>query len=149
MKQRDVYLKQFLDAYSDLFAVAERYPADLTEKPGACGDWSARQVLAHCSGWISEALRRYTQFETGDSNHTFRDSDAFDQRSLKEREGLSWSATLGELRGLVDVFRFRVARLKPVVLMSDSRYLEWISELTKVCHEHTAQLEAFLAEESK
>lgn len=137
-------LQQFMNSYHHLFEVAARYPADRAERPGACGEWSAKQVLAHCSGWIAEALRRYEMYDRGENSGVRYDFDGFNAQSVADRAGLTWDETVGELYGLVDVYRFRIARLKPEVIAANRRYMAWVDSLADDCANHTVQLEQFL-----
>ncbi len=45
-------------AASAFLALVEGIPAELRERAGACGDWSVRDVVAHCAGWEWEGARR-------------------------------------------------------------------------------------------
>jgi hypothetical protein len=136
---------RFRAAYDGLFTLVSNYPAALVEKPGACGWWSPRQVLAHLAGWVKEANRRFDAFEAGDSaSIAYRDRlDDFNAQSVAARATFTWGETLDELRAGVERLASRATRLTTWQI-HDPRYTEWLVSLQEDCVEHTEQLRAFL-----
>ena len=69
------------------------------EKKGVCGEWSAKDVMAHLVGWDTEAVCFLGLFAngSGDTYDTSFDVDAFNARSVKTREHLSWDELIHEL----------------------------------------------------
>ena len=135
-------IQQFRSAYNDLFDLAEHWPVDRRTQPGACGSWSAREVLAHCSGWIVELERRYDGYDAGDSQKVQYDFDEFNARSVDTRAGKSWDEIVRELHERVDHIITRAQAL-PADL-TDKRYWRWLLTLAEDCREHTEGLRAFL-----
>jgi hypothetical protein len=139
-------LNRFCAAYDDLFALVAVYPGALVEKPGACGWWSPKQVLAHLAGWVQEANRRYAAFETGDTTDvSYRDRlDDFNTQSVAARATYTWAETVAQLQAGVGQLAIRASRLI-AEQTHDRRYAEWLVGLREDCVEHTVQLRAFLA----
>src|SRR5215218_9326891 len=53
----DVYTR-WAHSVLEFVALLDVIPAELRERPGACGTWSVRELVAHCAGWEWEAARR-------------------------------------------------------------------------------------------
>jgi hypothetical protein len=136
-------IQKFDSAYRDLFALAESWPVERRMQPGACGIWSAREVLAHCSGWIVEMERRYDGYDSGDSQKVQYDFDEFNARSVDSRAGRTWDDIVGELHERVEHAIARAQAL-PAEKAADKRYWRWLETLAEDCREHTAGLRAFV-----
>jgi hypothetical protein len=135
-------------AYVALFALIEDFPEQKRELPGACGDWSPRQTLAHFSGWLVEASERFQAIQAGDRTNRQYDRDGdhagFNHASVKARAALSWDETVAELRQVFDQFVAVVQSIPEAALASDARYGEWLDTLWEDCVEHMAQLCRFI-----
>lgn len=136
-------IHEFSRDYSELFALAESCPPERRTQAGACGVWSVREVLAHCSGWIVELERRYDGYDAGDSQKVQYDFDEFNARSISTRAGQTWDEIVQELRERVDHAIARAQAL-PAEKAADKRYWRWLLTLAEDCREHTAGLRAFL-----
>lgn len=137
---------RFLDAYETLFKLVDYYPETRRERPGACGEWTPKQVLAHLSGWLVEADRRFTAFEKGDkSDISYADiADDYNAHAVSGRAHLNWRQTIAELRLRVFSLATRISNIPDNISRADSRYLEWMDGLTRDCRTHTRQLRDFL-----
>lgn len=137
-------ITEFETAYATLITVAESYPDDLQTKAGACGTWSAREVIAHLSGWIVEALRRYPRFAYGTGDIQYN-TDAFNEVSIGLRHDRGYDSIVSELRD-VSAKLTQFARDLPAsqIERNGHRYMEWLTNLTREAREHTAQLEEFI-----
>lgn len=142
-----VAVNRFRGAFDALFNVLGNYPPDLRERSGACGAWSPRQVLAHMSGWLNEAHKRYSQFDHGVEGSAHYDIDAFNAQSIAARSDLSWNTTVAELRGLVQDIAARAESIPPEKAAADPRYQEWLDALGRDCNEHLTQLLIFARSE--
>jgi hypothetical protein len=137
--------RRFRQAYEDLFDLMANYPEDFRTKPGACGSWSPKQVLAHFCGWITEAHRRYSAFAAGDEDDiTYEDHDAMNSQAVVKREFKDWNTVMSELRGLVQDLSSRAEAVPPSITADDHRYSQWLNSLGDDCEYHTAQLRDFM-----
>ena len=133
---------EFEAAFQKLIMVAENYPAALQTKAGACGKWSGREVLAHFSGWLVEALRRYSRYERG-TGHVQYNKDAFNEVSVWLRREADYEMMLQELRDRVGKLSHLAQNLTEAQIQHEPRYTEWLTDLAHEAREHTAQLEEF------
>lgn len=65
------------------------------EKPGVCGHWSPRQVVAHMTGWEIETILQFERVRKG-FEAIEHDIDAFNEKSVGQREHLNWDETINE-----------------------------------------------------
>ncbi|HUN09436.1 MAG TPA: DinB family protein [Aggregatilineales bacterium] len=137
-------LAAYQRAYWNLFRILATYPAERGEQPGACGVWSPKQVLAHCSGWNVEALRRYDQYAAGDATPVRYDFDSFNAKSVEDRAYLDWQATVQEVIDTAGALYQRSRSLPDEAQLNDPRHAEWLTALAEDCHDHTEQLKAFI-----
>jgi len=106
--------------------------------------WSPKQVLAHCSGWNVEALRRYDQYAAGDATPVRYDFDSFNAKSVEDRAYLDWQATVQEVIDTAGALYQRSRSLPDEAQLNDPRHAEWLTALAEDCHDHTEQLKAFI-----
>ena len=117
-------------------------PGDLRERPGACGTWSVRELVAHCAGWEWEAARRLRLIA---ADPTLPDAiykvDGFNAASVAARARQDWSRTLDELAKASNTLA-KAARAIP----DDPRTLEWLVGRAADFEEHTAGLRRWIVE---
>ena len=143
MSDMGTAIGDFKTAYADLFTLVDQYPADRREKAGACGDWSARQVLAHCSGWIVETQKRYDGYDAGDTRKIPYDFDEFNAQSVTSRADQTWEETVAELQALSASLIERAGTISAEKAAAETRYGGWLEALAEDCRDHTEQLKAF------
>jgi hypothetical protein len=126
---------QPVDAYTrwahsvlEFVALLDAIPAELRERPGACGAWSVREVVAHCAGWEWEAARRLRLI-------------AADPASVAARARQDWSRTLDELAKASNTLA-RAARAMP----DDARTQEWLSGRAADFEEHANGIRRWIIE---
>ena len=121
--------KQPLDAYTrwaravlEFVALLDTIPAELRERPGACGAWSVREVVAHCAGWEWEAARRLRLIAADPTlpNAVYK-IEKFNAASVAARARQDWARTLEELAKASNTLA-RAARAMP----DDARTQEWL-----------------------
>lgn len=134
---------RFRDSFDTLLDLLGNYPVDLRESGGACGEWSPREVIAHLSGWLEEAQRRYSHFDDQVSGNAKYDIDAFNARSVAARRHFGWNSMIAELRGLVRDLMARAESLPDERRANDPRYREWLVALARDCALHDGQLTDF------
>lgn len=104
-------------------ALLEATPAELRERPGACGAWSVREVAAHAIGWEWEGARRLRRLA---ADPTLPDAvykvDAFNVANVAVRARQSWSETLEELAKASHTFGLAAAASP-----GEPRTREWLA----------------------
>ncbi len=138
-----------VDAYTrwsravlEFVALLDTIPAELRERPGACGAWSVRELVAHCAGWEWEAARRLRLIA---ADPTLPDAvykvDGFNAASVAARARQDWSRSLDELAKASNTLA-RAARSLP----DDTRTQEWLSGRAADFEEHADGLRHWILE---
>ena len=139
--------QQPVDAYTrwaravlEFVALLDTIPAELRERPGACGAWSVREVVAHCAGWEWEAARRLRLIA---ADPTLPDAvykvEGFNAASVAARARQDWSRTLDELAKASNTLA-RAARAMP----DDARTQEWLVGRAADFEEHADELRRWI-----
>jgi hypothetical protein len=125
-------------SYEALGTLIEAYPSEKRERPGACGVWSPKAVLAHLSGWLVEAQRRYHLFDAG-----VRGNQRYDAQSVSARAAWTWEQTCAGLHARLHTLIAHAEGIAPETVARDPRYQEWLDGLASDCIVHTKQLREF------
>src|SRR5215204_590052 len=121
--------QQLVDPYTrwaravlEFVALLDTIPAELRERPGACGVWSVRELVAHCAGWEWEAARRLRLIAADPTlpNAVYK-IEGFNAASVAARARQDWARTLDELAKASNTLA-RAARAMP----DDARTQEWL-----------------------
>jgi uncharacterized protein (TIGR03083 family) len=129
--------------YERLFTLSEHYPLPRRDRAGACGEWSPREVLAHLTGWLLEARRRFESYDRGDAQKIVYDFDDFNAKSVAARQAMTWEEIIEEQRTALDALIAHVESIPPERLAQNPRYGQWLEALARDCETHTAQLVGF------
>jgi DNA polymerase-3 subunit epsilon len=133
-------LNRWAAAARAFLALVEEFPADLRERPGACGTWSVREVVAHAAGWEWEAARRLRLIAADPARpDAVYDVDRFNAASVAVRAQQDWTRTLDELAKASTTLSVAAAALP-----SDPRTREWLAGRAADFEEHTAELRFWL-----
>jgi hypothetical protein len=103
MKVSDIQDK--LDEYREQLLMAiEPLPDEALLAPGAMGDWSIADILAHLTAWESElvtALLRINQGKTPTKMiEAFENVDAYNERRYQENKGRDIERIFDDLQGV-------------------------------------------------
>jgi DNA polymerase-3 subunit epsilon len=134
-------LARWSRAVREFFLLVEGVPAELHDRPGACGVWSVREVVAHCAGWEWEAVRRVRLCGANpELQDAVYDVDRFNDANVAVRSRMSWAATLDDLRKATS------ALANAAVRGGCERHLrEWLDGRAADFEGHTAELGRWLA----
>jgi len=73
-------IKRFEILQDKLVKAAQSLDESKREEPGTCGSWSAKEVLAHLSGWNKEIARQIRLVLEGHSGTVEHDIDRFNRQ---------------------------------------------------------------------
>ncbi len=130
-------------AFAAFHAAAVALPPRWRELAGACGDWTAREVVCHATGWEAEALGR-PQAIRADLATPVRtyDDERFNAAQVAARRELEWVAALAELTVAHAALAAFLATIGPEEAR-DGRFVEWAQGRADDFADHTAQLLAW------
>ena len=143
-KPLDEQLLLFKSALADILTIAESYPETLQTQSGACGEWSAREIIAHINGWMVEGTRRLPRFAKGTGQIEYN-IDAFNAVSVWLREDKDYQQLLDEMRSLTSQIVAFIDDLEDFYRNRDERYSTWLRILAHEATHHREDLETFLA----
>ena len=139
LKPLDAYTR-WARAAAAFAALIDEMPAELRDRPGACGAWSVRDVATHCAGWEWEGARRLRLIA---ADPTLPDAvynvDGFNAASVAVRARQDWSRTLDELAKASQTLA-RAARAMP----DDARTQEWLIGRAADFEAHVEGLESWV-----
>lgn len=117
--------------------------ASKIEKPGVCGDWSPRQLVAHMTGWEIETIFQFQRVQNG-SEAMDHDIDAFNEKSVEQRKHLAWNETLTELITVQHRFNEVVRSISLDDESKNEQYRELMDVQIEHYIHHTKQLEKWI-----
>lgn len=94
-------LEQMAENRAQLNALLDGVPQDELIKPGACGEWSVKDVLEHISRWESELIQVLFQAAQGAEPH----SEVFNPEYLKVNEAWYQESKDRPLERVLDDFQ--------------------------------------------
>lgn len=137
--------ERFAIVSADFFAVASQVDGGRATEPGVCGDWSAKEIVAHMAAWDWEGERHFRELHAGGANGRSYDADTFNAAAVQARREQSWSATLDELRRANMTFSASLADVAPGDREAAPGYTRWLRAVTGHYIDHAAQIRDWLA----
>lgn len=122
-------------------------PANLQTQPGACGDWSSKELTAHFAGWNREALRRFKLYLEGQRDPIEYDEDSFNAQSVEALKLFNWRETAETFYQTVDDLNQFATALTPEQIAETKRYGLWFAALAKDLRAHSEELSYWLGEQ--
>ncbi len=135
--------ERFAIVSADFLALASRVQADRADEPGVCGEWSAKQMVAHMAAWDWEGERYFRELHAGSTGQR-HDIEAFNAAAVEERRDQSWDETLDELRRANMTFAASLANVSTADRAATPRYASWLTAVAGHYGEHTEQLRTWL-----
>ena len=133
-------INRFEKLQDELVEAAESLDESKREEPGICGTWSAKEVLAHLSGWNKEIARQFALLLDGRSGTVEHDIDRFNRQAVREREHLNWRETLDDLKETHRQFNRQARSISRDNIAENEEYAEWMSVQIEHYEHHLKQL---------
>ncbi len=127
-------------AFAGFLEVCDQLDSRLYENTTIDGQWSAKDVVAHLTGWDHEATERFWRFLAGPTEDITYNADEFNSRSVAARQHFSYGQALKELKTVHRGLEEAIAAVQPEDLENESRFVEWMEALSTHYAEHTMQL---------
>lgn len=132
------------ESYNEFSALLDTYPSEKQDMAGALGDWSAKQVVAHLSGWLMQAISRYQEIQAGNIENSYvDDADGFNAQSVSVRDAQTWMEIVYEFRKLLADLFLEVDKLNEEQRTGDMRFSDWLIGLDKEFRNHAVDLRRF------
>jgi hypothetical protein len=138
--------KELLDEedrlWRELCARFESVPETAWERPGATGDWTPKDVMAHVACWHAEATQQFERFHTTGDKPWWPDVDTFNAEAHEKCRDM----TLHEVQAMSGAarhrFREEMARLEDPIHEKTERAIVGCG--SRHYEEHLPELDAFL-----
>jgi len=124
--------------------VAQQIEQSKRNRPGVCGSWSPKQVVAHISGWDKEVIRQFSLFQDGLEKAIEYDIDEFNKQSVKKRSHLSWEELIAELQQVHGQFYQKAQSISSEELSENGEYKDWVEVQIEHYIHHIKQLESWV-----
>ena len=148
MITKEALLIQLQTERQILLEVLEDVPDEALATPGAAGEWSAMDVLAHVTAWDGEALRRIA-FATGESSRRPHDLDDTAHWQAWNEKQIELKRLLGPRGVKVDMAGTWLRLLARIKALSPLDYARWLEAGTAIRWghdlEHAQQLRQWKA----
>mgnify|MGYP001020104029 CR=1 FL=1 len=129
------------ESYARTVELIEAITPEQAILPGACGEWSACDVVAHFTGWHPEARARLQALADNTYERKRYDYDAYNAESVAARKHMSWADVVAEFKeSHVELVAF--AESLNEAIWDDKRARGWLTAVTSSHYpEHYEHLE--------
>ena len=126
----------FLDA-------AREMGAEIAVKPGICGEWSVKDVLAHLTGWNREAVREFGLLPDGELPPMPEDMEIIDQLNaglVDLYHDFSWDQVFEAFEDSLLALEQAAAAASPENAAKEPRYGLWLQIMAGELENHYKDL---------
>jgi hypothetical protein len=130
------------ESWTEFLAVLDSVPKERLEEPGACGDWSVKDLMAHMAFWDDRAVFVTRRLAAGE------ELEPIDWQEVNLQEAAlrsNWS--LEQSRSEMMAAHERV--IEAVERLPDLDASAWEGNTFEHYDEHAADIRAWLAEKSE
>lgn len=87
-------LSHMREKYQSFLSACQELSQEQALQPGVCGEWSAKAVVDHLTGWQIQSLPILKMLLESDKPDFDLYIDAFNRTSVRDREDLTWEESL-------------------------------------------------------
>jgi len=131
-------VSQMEEHHQAILEACEKLTPKQAHQPGVCGEWSAKAVVDHLTGWQVQSLPIVQQLLSSENQTIDFDIDAFNQTSVKSREDLSWEESLAAFKGSFDSFDQALDDLPVAHYRTNEGFKSWLKAMI---HEYRFHLQ--------
>ena len=137
-------LREAFHTQGQIFLKAAReIGADIAVKPGICGEWSIKDVLAHLTGWNREAVREFGLLPDGDLPPLPEDMEIIDQLNaglVDIYQDFTWDQVFVAFEESIAALEQAALAVKPEEAAREPRYGFWLRIMTDELENHYKDL---------
>lgn len=133
---------QMKEKFSAFLSACESLSRAQALEPGTCGEWSAKGVVDHLTGWQVQSLPIVKQLLSTPEAEFTDEIDAFNQTSVKSRETLSWEESLAAFRESFQHFERALAAIPVAQFRTNEGFKSWLKAMI---HEYSFHLQHIAA----
>jgi hypothetical protein len=132
---------EYTTAANDFFKSCQKLVPASAEQTGVCGSWSAKQVVAHITGWEKEVLNQFKKLEQGTVLRIRYKIDDFNRQSVESRSHMSWEQTIQELSAAQQELQSFINKLSIETVNRNKRFTDWLKILAEHYPHHLLQIQ--------
>lgn len=111
------------------FSACQSLTIEQALTPGVCGEWSAKAVIDHLTGWQVYSLPIIDKLLAKDKTVFDLDIDAFNQKSVKERQDIPWQESLISFEESFKTFSERLDRIPARRFQTEEGFTDWVKAM--------------------
>lgn len=135
-------VSQMKEKYKAFLSACEVLSPEQALEPGICGDWSAKAVVDHLTGWQIESLPIVKQLLASENEALNYDIDAFNRTSVKSREDLTWDESLAALKSSFQAFDQALGEISASRYRTNEGFKSWLKAMSQEYQFHLKFIEA-------
>jgi hypothetical protein len=128
--KKKALLKRISRERDRLLATLDVLTEEEMARPGACGEWSAKDVLAHIAAWEEECARAIGTLGKGEPWDVDYDLEAWNDQTYRQRRSLPLDQVRREFQGAHQTLLEAIGGLTEEQLAQNSDIRGWIANST-------------------
>lgn len=129
-------------AYANFFRVIEQLEPEKRGQTGVSGRWTPKDVISHLIGW-DKSLQEFITDPNEFDPEPLYDTDAFNAKSVSERQRQSWEETIDEFQSSYVDLEKAITTVTAEIPIYD-RVNEWVKGRKEDYEFHTRQVEEWI-----
>lgn len=134
-------VSQMREKYQSFLEACKALSQDQAAASGACGEWSAKAVVDHLTGWQIESLPILKNLLGSDDEDFDLDIDAFNRRSVRDREDLSWEDSLMAFKLSFESFDKGLDDITVSRFRTNAGFKSWLKAMTHEYQFHIVHIQ--------
>jgi len=132
---------QMKEQFEAFLAACEVLSQEQALESGICGEWSAKAVVDHLTGWQVQSLPVVKQLLASEKAEFDYDIDAFNRTSVKSREDLTWEESLAAFRESFQNFDHALQDIPVAHYRTNQGFKSWLQAMIREYRFHLQHIE--------
>ncbi len=134
-------LSQMKTQYQAFLSACETLSPEQAGEKNICGEWSAKAVVDHLTGWQVHSLPIIQQLLSSEKKALDFDIDAFNRTSVQSREDLTWEASLAAFKSSFTSFDQVLDDLPVAQYRTNEGFKAWLKAMAHEYRFHLPHIE--------
>ncbi len=117
------------NAFNDFLTACKTLTPKQWQHPDVCGEWSAKQVVDHLTGWQLKSLTILDSLANTAFNTFDNDIDSFNASSVEDRKTLSWQESLEDFERSYQTFDQALSKVSEAQFRANQGFASWIKAM--------------------
>lgn len=134
-------VSQLREKYQSFLEACEALSREQAIEPSVCGEWSAKAVVDHLTGWQVESLPILKKLLGSDNEDFDLDIDAFNRTSVRDREDLTWEDSLTAFKLSFESFDKGLEGITVSRFRTDTAFKSWLKAMIHEYQFHISHIQ--------